>query len=199
MGAEILFATGTNLFKIALLLFYMRVFRVRSVRLGGYLCGGFSTAWNLACILLAVLQCLPLSRLWMPWVEEGFCIDPVLRHMCISIPDILSTVVVLWLPMPYVLGLRFSPAQWACIVAFCLLGGGVVFVSAYRFRIMLLYDPNDAPYSLADGCVWNVVEISSGIVAGSLPALVSTRSHPRHELPAEGLTSISLSPALSLG
>ena len=54
-----------------------------------------------------------------------------------------------------------------------LLGSYVVFTSAYRFRIFLQYTPDDVPYTLADGCAWNVIEISSGVVSACLPTLVS--------------------------
>ena len=176
VGAEIIYVTGVNLYKLSLLFFYFRVFPVRSVRLGGYACGGLSTAWNIACILAATWQCTPRERLWMPWLP-GTCINLFLTQLCISVPSILCDIAILCLPLPHVLRLKTNLLQRILLMVIFLLGSYVVFTSIYRFRIYLYYTTDDIPWTLADACAWNVIEISSGIVSACLPTLVS-RTHP---------------------
>ncbi|KAL2147688.1 hypothetical protein VTI28DRAFT_7040 [Corynascus sepedonium] len=170
LGAEIIYVTGVNLYKISLLLFYFRVFPVRSVRLGGYICGGMSTAWNIACILAATWQCTPRERLWMPWLE-GTCIDLFLTQLCISVPSILCDIAILCLPLPHVIRLKTNLWQRILLTFIFMLGSYVVFTSIYRFRVYLDYTTDDVPWSLADPCAWNIIEISSGIVSACLPTL----------------------------
>ncbi|KAH6632141.1 hypothetical protein F5144DRAFT_489864 [Chaetomium tenue] len=170
VGAEIIYVTGVNLYKISLLFFYFRVFPIRSVRLGGYICGGISTAWNIACILAATWQCTPRQRLWMPWLE-GTCIDLFLTQLCISVPSILCDIAILCLPLPHVLRLKTNILQKALLVFVFSLGSYVVFTSIYRFRVYLDYTTDDVPWSLADPCAWNIIEISSGIVSACLPTM----------------------------
>ncbi|KAK3295782.1 uncharacterized protein B0H64DRAFT_154497 [Chaetomium fimeti] len=170
VGAEIIYVTGVNLYKISLLLFYFRVFPIRSVRLGGYICGGVSTAWNIACILAATWQCTPRERLWMPWLD-GTCIDLFLTQLCISVPSILCDIAILCLPLPHVLRLKTNLWQRMLLTFVFLLGSYVVFTSIYRFYVYLSYTTDDVPWSLADPCAWNIIEISSGIVSACLPTL----------------------------
>jgi hypothetical protein len=143
------------------------------VRLGGYICGGISTAWNIACILAATWQCTPRQRLWEPWLE-GTCIDLFLTQLCISVPSILCDIAILCLPLPHVLRLKTNLLQRALLVFVFSLGSYVVFTSIYRFRVYLSYTTDDIPWSLADPCAWNIIEISSGIVSACLPTLVSS-------------------------
>jgi hypothetical protein len=161
-----------------LLFFYFRVFPVRSVRLGGYICGGLSTAWNIACIIAATFQCTPREKIWNPWIN-GFCIDLFLTQLCISVPSILCDIAILCLPMPHVMRLKTNLWQRCLLMFIFLLGSYVVFTSIYRFRVYLTYTTDDVPRSLADGCAWNIIEISSGIVSACLPCLVSSLS-PSH-------------------
>jgi hypothetical protein len=175
VGAEIIYVTGVNLYKLSLLFFYFRIFPVRSVRLGGYICGGISTAWNIACILAATWQCTPRERLWKPWLE-GTCINLFLTQLCISIPSILCDIAILCLPLPHVLRLKTNLLQRVLLMIIFLLGSYVVFTSIYRFRVYLDYTTDDVAYSLAVPLAWNIIEISSGIVSACLPTLVGALS-----------------------
>ncbi|KAH6849880.1 hypothetical protein B0I37DRAFT_99535 [Chaetomium sp. MPI-CAGE-AT-0009] len=170
VGAEIIYVSGVNLYKISLLFFYFRVFPIRSVRLGGYICGGISTAWTIACVFAAAFQCTPRERLWMPWLE-GTCIDLFLTQLCVSVPNILCDIAILCLPLPHVLRLKTNLWQRMLLTFVFLLGSFVVFTSIYRFRVYLSYTTDDIPWSLSDPCAWNIIEISSGIVSACLPAL----------------------------
>ncbi|KAH9908440.1 hypothetical protein F4778DRAFT_347866 [Xylariomycetidae sp. FL2044] len=170
VGAEVLYVTGVTMYKISLLFLYFRIFPVRSVRLGGYICGGISIAWNVGCIFAATFQCIPRNRLWQPWVQ-GSCINLFLTQLLISIPTILCDVAILCLPIPHVWRLQTNLTQRIFLMGIFLLGSYVVFTSIYRFRIFLLYRHDDRPFTIADGLSWNVIEISSGIVSACLPTL----------------------------
>ena len=86
--------------------------------------------------------------------------------------------------MPHVMRLKTNLLQRLLLMFVFLLGSYVVFTSIYRFRIFLLYTQDDVPYTLADGCAWNIIEISSGIVSSCLPCLVSPHPPfiPRHQI-----------------
>lgn len=142
MGAEILYVSGVSMYKISLLFLYFRVFPVRSIRLGGYLCGGLSTAWTLACIGVAIFRCIPLSKRWEPWLQ-GNCIDLFLTQLCASILNILCALAILCLPVPHVYRLQMSRPQRILITIVFLLGSYAVFTSVYRFYASLLYRADD--------------------------------------------------------
>ncbi|EJT73207.1 hypothetical protein GGTG_10056 [Gaeumannomyces tritici R3-111a-1] len=170
IGAEILYVTTVNQYKIALLFLYLRIFPMASVRKGALWCGGLTCGWTFACIIAACLQCVPLSRVWNPW-HEGVCINLFLTQLAISIPSILVDIAILCLPIPHVLKLQLAPWQRFLVMFVFLLGSYVVFSSCYRFRVFLSYSTDDVPWTIADGLAWNIVELSSGIVSACFPTL----------------------------
>ncbi|KAK7966310.1 uncharacterized protein PG986_000587 [Apiospora aurea] len=170
VGAEILYCTGVNMYKIALLYLYFRLFPTRDIRLGSYILGGVSCAWNVACVFAAAFQCLPREKLWQPWLPGG-CIDLFLTQLAISVPCMLLDVAILCLPMRHVWNLKTNLTQRVCLTVIFLLGSYVVFTSVYRFVIFLQYNNDDNSFTLGDGIAWNVIEIASGIISGCLPTL----------------------------
>ncbi|KAF4851790.1 Satratoxin biosynthesis SC1 cluster protein 4 [Colletotrichum siamense] len=170
IGAEILYVNGVNMYKIALLFLYLRIFPMPEVRKGAWICGSLTSLWTFACVIAASIQCLPLNTLWEPW-KPGTCINLFLTQLCIAVPSIIVDIAILYLPIPHVLKLQMNRAQRILVLFTFLLGSYVVFTSIYRFRIFLLYTKDDVPYSLAQGLAWNIIEISSGIVSACLPTL----------------------------
>ncbi|KAL5896246.1 hypothetical protein ACKVWC_001453 [Pyricularia oryzae] len=174
IGAEILYFTGVNMFKIALLFLFFRIFPTPTVRKYGFILGGISTGWNVACTFCAIFQCLPQEKLWKPWLQGG-CIDLFLTQLCVSVPVILLDICILLLPLPQVWRLNMNRTQRVFLTIIFLLGSYVVFTSIYRFVIFLGYNNDDNSckysYTLGDGIAWNIIEISSGIISGCLPTL----------------------------
>ncbi|TLD11339.1 hypothetical protein PgNI_06670 [Pyricularia grisea] len=177
IGAEILYFTGVNMFKISLLFLLIRIFPITTVRKWAFILGGISTAWNVACIFCAIFQCLPQEKLWKPWLQGG-CIDLFLTQLCVSVPVILLDICILLLPLPQVWRLNMNRTQKVFLTIIFLLGSYVVFTSIYRFVIFL--------DTLGDGIAWNIIEISSGIISGCLPTL-----GPLARPIFKGLTSIT--------
>ncbi|TLS25716.1 hypothetical protein PpBr36_07942 [Pyricularia pennisetigena] len=176
IGAEILYFTGVNMFKISLLFLFIRIFPVASVRKWAFVFGGISTAWNVACIFCAIFQCLPQEKLWKPWLQGG-CIDLFLTQLCVSVPVILLDICILLLPLPQVWRLNMNRTQRVFLTIIFLLGSYVLTTPPSK---SLQTD------TLGDGIAWNIIEISSGIISGCLPTL-----GPLARPIFKGLTSIT--------
>lgn len=170
VGAEIIYLTGVNAYKISLLFLYYRIFPIKSVRMWSYVFGGLSTCWNIAGVFAAAFQCTPRVKIWEPWVE-GYCINIFLVQLLVSVPSILCDIAILALPLPHVLRLKTNLTQKLFLVFMFMLGSYVVFTSIYRFTVYLGYSERDIPFTLAVPVAWNVIEISSGIVSSCLPTL----------------------------
>lgn len=147
MGAEILYLTGVTVYKMSLLFLYFRVFPVRSIRLGGYVCGGLSTVWTLACIGVVIFRCTPLNRRWEPWLQ-GTCIDLFLTQLFVSIPNIICDIAILCLPAKHVWRLQMPRMQRILVAVVFLFGVYVLFTSVYRLRVFLLYRIDDVSCKL---------------------------------------------------
>lgn len=78
----------------------------------------------------------------MPWVP-GYCANLKAIYLAMSIPNILTDVAILSLPLPHVWGLNADIRQKLYLVGMFLLGGFVVFTSVYRFVMYIRFDKSD--------------------------------------------------------
>ncbi|ATZ48765.1 hypothetical protein BCIN_03g09320 [Botrytis cinerea B05.10] len=167
---ECLYVTCVCFTKLSLLLMYRRIFPVRSIKIGSLILGGLSVAWCISIIMVSVFQCIPMQKIWNPTLE-GHCINLKASFIGNAIPNILTDVAILALPMQQVWGLHTSVMQKTHISFVFLLGSFVIFTSIYRFTTLFQFQPADITWTLATAEVWCVVESASGIMSACLPTL----------------------------
>ncbi|KAF7950059.1 hypothetical protein EAE96_007361 [Botrytis aclada] len=167
---ECLYVTCVCCTKLSLLLMYCRIFPVRSIKIGSLVLGGLSVAWCISIIMVSVFQCIPIQKIWNPTLE-GHCINLKVAFIGNAIPNILTDVAILALPMQQVWGLHTSVMQKTHISFVFLLGSFVIFTSIYRFTTLFQFHPADTTWTLATAEVWCVVESASGIMSACLPTL----------------------------
>ncbi|CZS94155.1 related to integral membrane protein [Rhynchosporium agropyri] len=167
---ECLYVTCICFTKISLLLMYLRIFPVRSIRIGAYILGGLSIAWCISIIMVSIFQCTPIEKTWNSSIP-GFCINLKGSFIGNAIPNILTDVAILALPMQQVWSLHTSTMQKVQISIVFLLGSFVIFTSIYRFTTLFQFQPADITWTLATAEVWCVVESASGIISACLPTL----------------------------
>ncbi|PVH77142.1 hypothetical protein DL98DRAFT_424172 [Cadophora sp. DSE1049] len=167
---ECLYVTCICFTKIALLLMYLRIFPVRSIKIGAYVLAALSISWCISIIMVSIFQCTPIERTWNPAIP-GHCINLKASFIGNAIPNILTDVAILALPMQQVWSLHTSTMQKAQISFVFLLGSFVIFTSIYRFTTLFQFQPADITWTLATAEVWCVVESASGIISACLPTL----------------------------
>jgi hypothetical protein len=118
------------------------------MRIGCYILGAISMAWNVGLLGVAEGQCIPMKKNWEPWVD-GRCINMRVTFLAVSIPNIITDLAILSLPLPHVWKLQTTFIQKLSLSAVFLLGSFVVFCSIYRFTVYLNYDPSDMPCKCA--------------------------------------------------
>jgi len=114
------------------------------MKIGCLILGAICVAFNITLVILAEAQCTPFKKAWAPWVA-GHCIDLKVTQLAISIPNILTDIGILCLPMPLIWRLQTNLVQKISLSIVFLSGSFVVFSSIYRFTVFLNYDPNDIP------------------------------------------------------
>ncbi|KAM3069670.1 hypothetical protein ACMFMG_010390 [Clarireedia jacksonii] len=167
---ECLYVTCVCFTKLSLLLMYRRIFPVRSIEIGSLVLGILSVAWCIAIIMVSLFQCVPMQKIWDPTLE-GHCINLKASFVGNAIPNILTDVAILALPMKQVWNLQTGVLQKAQISFVILLGSFVIFTSIYRFTTLFRFQPADVTWTLATAEVWCVVESASGIISACLPTL----------------------------
>ena len=73
--------------------------------------GFLVTATTIANTLTAIFECTPVSYLWSSSETNGSCIDVVAFNKYMTIPNIISGIVMILMPLPPVFQLNISTIQ----------------------------------------------------------------------------------------
>lgn len=108
--------------KIAVLLFYHRIFPQQRFRYALYGMGTFLTLFLLSSWLAVILQCLPVHGFWQP-ATPHHCFDQVTYYIAQGSLNFASDVFVVLMPIPLLWNLRLPMARRVGLVVVFLLGG----------------------------------------------------------------------------
>ncbi|XHG05700.1 hypothetical protein AWENTII_008914 [Aspergillus wentii] len=159
--------------KQAFLLFYLRLSIDISFRRMVYGTMVLNTMVLITNWLLAFLQCDPFQALFnraaYPYAK---CLDPYIVNMLPIGLNIMTDLIILFLPIPMVLSLNMSKKQKVSVLAVICFGATAVMTAFFRFYIQKeMIDGGDISYTLAKMVIVTIIEIQSATVAVNLPAL----------------------------
>lgn len=88
------------LIKLSILFMYRRIFTdmSRFFRWGARICGAVVVLWALAFVPVAIFQCTPVSKAWDS-DKEGHCINLRVGFFCVALPNIVTDIAILTLPV----------------------------------------------------------------------------------------------------
>lgn len=123
-AGEILYTLLIVTVKFSILAFYWRLFG-RSVKIPVWILGGITAAWGIAVILVSVFQCTPVSGFWNRLtVPPPQCIvNDYAFFVGIAVPNIITDVAILSLPVPCIWRLHRDGAQKIALAGIFALGG----------------------------------------------------------------------------
>lgn len=105
---EFLYLTGVVLPKISILFLYLRIFIDRRTRIVCFALIGIIVANWAAYLLASIFQCWPVSYQWDKTIKGGRCVNQVTFCKTTSIPNIVTDLVMLILPIPVMWRLKAS-------------------------------------------------------------------------------------------
>ena len=108
--------------KLAILLFYLRIFPSPNFRLSVYLLTTFVNSWAIAVEFATMFQCTPISYFWAR-KPPGRCINWVAFYRWASLPNILSDIIMLLLPVHSVWKVQVTFKQKMALSGLFLMGG----------------------------------------------------------------------------
>ncbi|OHW93605.1 integral membrane protein [Colletotrichum incanum] len=170
LAFECVYVTAVMFIKVSLLLMYCRIFPSRNFKIAAMTLGGLTIAWWIAIVFVCIFQCTPVAKAYMPFID-GTCIDLKASFIGNAIPNILTDVAILCLPIGQVWKLQATLAQRLSLCFMFLLGGFVLFASIYRFTTIMQFQIADTTWTLATACTWCVVECACGVISACLPTL----------------------------
>ncbi|KAH7065625.1 hypothetical protein B0J12DRAFT_561216 [Macrophomina phaseolina] len=172
--AELFYYTVQCSLKYSILAFYWRIFSFSSIRIPIYFVTFSVTAWYIASFLVTALQCLPVAALWTPSLTPtAKCVKLRPFFFGTSIPNILTDLFLLVLPIPYVWRLKITLVQKLFVIGFFLLGGFVLIASIFRLYLLLKLDLKSfyVNWTVQDCVVLSAIENCLGVVCICLPSL----------------------------
>ncbi|KAL4865153.1 hypothetical protein BDV12DRAFT_175109 [Aspergillus spectabilis] len=171
IASDILATSSLSLTKISLLLFYRRIFAIKSsFRIATWITGGLIFGYFVSTTLVLIFSSDPVEGEWKPWLPRTH-INYRAFWVAFSCNNIALDVLILSLPQPLIWGLKLSRRRKLQVSLVFLLGAFVCATSILRLRVMIILDMDDLPYSLVPVVYWNAVEVNTGIICACLPMM----------------------------
>lgn len=173
MYVEILvYSFAIPLPKLALLLFYFRIFSNPRFKLAVYVVAIFVIARCPAVFFTDMFQCSPIAFAWDKSIKGGTCINTLAFFRYIAVPNVISDIALLVMPLPVIWQLHMTTRQKLALTGVFLLGsmgliGGIIRMVEF-FEINAFADPT---WSAVPLLAWTMVEVEAVLVAACLPPL----------------------------
>ncbi|KAI5859277.1 hypothetical protein GGS23DRAFT_586416 [Durotheca rogersii] len=178
---QLLGTVGLWVIKLSVLLFFRRIFSVRSFRVINDVFIGITVAWGIAFTFTVALQCTPVSTLWEKFeIEYGdSCITVQPFYFSLAISDLILDVVIFILPVPHLWQLQLPWREKVGVAGIFLLGSIVVAIGITRTIIFgwvisfttanpLVYF-SDITWYTAGTLFWHLAENEVGLLGCCLP------------------------------
>jgi hypothetical protein len=169
--------------KLSYLWFYLRIFPQEAFRKWVWICMGLVGGYWLGSMLQIFLICTPFAMNWNPMIPGGHCASYNVAFVTIGIFNMLTDLIIMFLPIPFIRKLQMAIGTKLGLVA--IFGIGLLcvlvrialhsFTSANSFRsvtaitiirinVLLHVDFTDLSYSMHDAAFWSVAEPAIAII-----------------------------------
>ncbi|MCJ1379282.1 hypothetical protein MMC17_002383 [Xylographa soralifera] len=156
--------------KVAILLFYYRLFPHEMFRKIIYGVGAFVLLCLVSTFFGFLFQCVPIRSFWQQQLEHHcFMQDPF--YLAVAVLSLVSDVVILVMPMPLVWALHTSKQRKIGLSLVFLLGGCVCIISICRLFSLLQTNLDDITYTNIPPGLWSTAEGGIGVMSANLPSL----------------------------
>ena len=118
----ILYSLAVAFPKLSILALYLRIFTEKRYRISTWVLAAIISGTAVTVSLTAVFQCSPVPYAWDKSISGGNCIDVASFYIYISIPNVITDVAILLLPLPMIFKLHTNQSQKVGLSIVFLLG-----------------------------------------------------------------------------
>ncbi|KAF3002247.1 hypothetical protein E8E14_006260 [Neopestalotiopsis sp. 37M] len=156
--------------KVAICLLYRRLFPQKTVHVIVTITLGILISTSIACLIADLAACKPFSANWAPpAVQAVQCIDKETLFIWSTLPNIVTDVIMLVLPLPIVWRLHTSTQMKGALTITFLIGSMGLVASACRFWAFSNTNSfTDATYNAVELIIWTVVEPGIYLLSASM-------------------------------
>ncbi|KAK7955918.1 uncharacterized protein PG986_005140, partial [Apiospora aurea] len=171
--AAILFCLATGLAKGSILLFYLRIFPSKPMRMAIWGVFAFTIGYSAASALVNVFSCNPIQGSWR--LEESLtavCINRPAFYFAQAAFGIATDIATVLLPLPMLKSLHLPLKQKVGVSLVLTMGAFVCVVSIIRLQsLYTLLSDADLTINTVNALMWVILELNLSIIGGSIPAL----------------------------
>ncbi|KAJ5765374.1 hypothetical protein N7520_004933 [Penicillium odoratum] len=167
-----LYTTCVAFIKLSILALYKRLFAVKYMVMAVNVMGSIVVLWAVSIMVAATLNCIPVNSFWDRSIN-GNCINTATFNYAMQIPNIVSDLIILVLPIEVVVGLPIPKTQKILLSGVFLIGGLTLIFDIVRLWVMieLTKAGPDITYNQAPTAMWTCLEAAVAIVGACLPNL----------------------------
>lgn len=170
LAEEFIYILSITVPKLSILCLYLQIFTTRSYRYTTFAIAGLVVLTYLASLILTLTVCTPFSYNWNKNIPAGHCVDLDAVFCWISMPNIVSDVAMLILPIPVIWRLQVSFGQQIGLTITFLTGSFGIVTAIIRFVTFFTSSPDPTWHSVTT-LTWTIAEPGMYFIAACLPSL----------------------------
>ncbi|KAJ5611925.1 hypothetical protein N7528_009030 [Penicillium herquei] len=163
-----LYVLDAKLPKISILILYRRIFSTSILRILSDILIVALTTDILSCTILLFFMCRPFAANWDPSIPGAKCLDVVAIYTWGSLPNIITDIIMLLLPMPVIWSLHIGLRTKIQLTITFALGSLGLFVSVMRFRSFFLNPSEDFTWIGSNHGIWGQAEPATYLVCACI-------------------------------
>ncbi|KAI9372375.1 hypothetical protein BJX61DRAFT_542783 [Aspergillus egyptiacus] len=166
------YTTCVSTIKLSILTLYRRLFPTAHMIVSVNLVSAILIVWTLGIYIASAMQCFPVAKFWNRALP-GTCMDPAQFYYGMQIPNIITDVIVLVMPLRTVWGLQIPTTQRVLLCGVFAVGGLSWIFDIVRLveMIKLTNAGPDITYNQVPMIVWTCIQAATGITAACLAHL----------------------------
>ncbi|KAI1758658.1 hypothetical protein GGR53DRAFT_516366 [Hypoxylon sp. FL1150] len=158
IAIQVLWAVTLGLCRISIIHLFTKIFVVQSFIVVAKATYGLIILWAMAAILSAFLLCHPFEFNWDKSIGGGVCGNPMVSWVVTGVLNMISDLIILIMPMPYLLGLKLSWPKRLGLAATFGIGILTCVVSIIRVVMITRIDFNDITYTVPHTVLFSALE-----------------------------------------
>ncbi|KAK1585038.1 CFEM domain-containing protein [Colletotrichum navitas] len=176
---EILYLGALAVTKISILLFYLKIFSKKEIRLGCWVLIGLNIAYLIVFELTCIFQCSPVEGAWKGWDKEfpAKCNNINIQGWAAAVVNIALDLATLLLPLRELYSLSLSLKKKLMVMMMFCVGFFVTIISIVRLNSLATYATTEnVTQDYVEVGYWSTIEVPVGIICASMPAIYSLLS-----------------------
>ncbi|PVH98282.1 hypothetical protein DM02DRAFT_630405 [Periconia macrospinosa] len=188
-AAELIDFAAITASKLAILALYLKIFALRQYRIATYVVGVIVLVTWLGALVGSMTICKPLAYQWDKSIPGGRCGNLIRGYQIIGIPNLLSDVLIMVIPIPAIWKLQMEMATKIGLVATFLIGSAGTITCIIRVVTFFQSDTllTDATYMCVITFSILIAEAGTYFIAACMPHL---RYLKRRVFPEQSFTKL---------